>query len=355
MSGSSINSNQENIVVLKFGGSSIRTKEGFEKAFQHIQKGLLRGNKVVCVVSAMGRKGDAYATDTLRNLIGNYVTKKEQDRLISVGETISSVVFADFLIQKGIQAISLSTYEIGIITDTIFSNANIVAMDDSYLRSYLFTHDVLVVPGFQGITKKGDVTTLGRGGSDTTAIILGIQLNAKEIRIVSDVDGIYSGDPRIVKNAYRYPYINYEQLETITRNGSKVLHEKAAKIASKHQAPIIFTHIDYDDQMTSVIKGHIPLFNITAKHNYYRFQIEEAIEHQLAEFYLGDYYVSVEDGELFIQWLVEQEIPHQKTLGYSKISILIDHGKLETKSAYVKNEELIESLNLLHDLYLYKG
>lgn len=347
--------NRENLVILKFGGTSIRDHEGFEKAFRHVKKALYGENKVICVVSAMGRAGDAYATDTLRQLIRRYVTKREQDRLISVGETISSVVFADFLIHKGLRAISLATHEIGIITDHAFTDANIIAFHDTHIRHYLTAYDVLVVPGFQGLTEYGDVTTLGRGGSDTTAIVLGVHLNAKEIRIISDVDGIYSGDPRIIKNAYRYTYINYMQLQTITHNGSRVLHDKAAKIAAIHQAPIVFTHIDHDDRMTRVITEQVPLFNITAKHNFYRFHLNEPLHHPLADEYLGDYYVPVTESDELVKWLEEQNIGYEKTLGYSKINLFVDRDETKIKSVYVRNEELIEHMNFIHDLYLYRG
>src|SRR5690554_6511189 len=162
------------IVILKFGGTSLKGVGRLEKAYQHIKRALDEGTHVVCVVSAIGRSGDAYSTDSLKGLIKNHVTKEDQDRILSVRETISSVVFADFLIGKGMNARSLSTRESGIITDENHTNANIIDYDDSRIKAHLMNYHVLVVPGFQGMTRDGVTTTLGRGGSDTTAIYLGI-------------------------------------------------------------------------------------------------------------------------------------------------------------------------------------
>ena len=138
----------------------------------------------------MGRNESPYATDILKNLIKNYVSKREQDRLLSIGEIISSIVFADFLIEKGINAVSLSTKEIGIITNNKFTNADIIEINNQMIKEKLNNYDVLVIPGFQGTTIDMDITTLGRGGSDTTAIALGVSLNACRVDIISDVKGV---------------------------------------------------------------------------------------------------------------------------------------------------------------------
>jgi aspartate kinase len=344
------------LVVLKFGGTSIRDKAGFELAIKHIERELKFNHKVVCVVSAMGREQDDYSTDSLKNLISNYVTKKEQDRLISVGETISSVVFTDFLIKKGIKAISLATKELGIITDNNYTNANILQFNNRYINKLLEDYNVIIAPGFQGMTKDGNTTTLGRGGSDTTAIYLGIQLNADYVKIVSDVDGIYSGDPRVIKNAYKYDQINYDQLVHITNNGSKVLHCKGAIFAKQHKANIMFCHIEDPERYTLVTESHDPLFNITSKHNYYQFSFEEDVHFNGIDYYLGSYYVGMYEVEHFEKFLTQNAIKYNKQSGFCKISILNDHqGKMESKCAYVDDAKLIDHLNIIHDYYLFRG
>lgn len=346
-------------VVLKFGGTSIQNKTGFSSAIKHIEKELEHNHKVICVVSAMGRENDHYSTDKLKSLIKNYVSKKEQDRLLSVGETISSVVFTDFLIENKVNAVSLSTKELGIITDDRYTNANIVGFESQYILKLLEDYDVIVVPGFQGITKDGEITTLGRGGSDTTAIYLGIKLDAKYIKIISDVDGIYSGDPRIIKNAYKYDTINYNQLVNITKNGSKVLHYKGALFANAFKAKIIFAHISETMSHTEVCDTNVKLFNVTSKSFYYRFTLNQSLGVPLKniDYYLNSYYVDGTYVDEFEDYLEKNQIHYTKEPDYCKISILIDEGDSINKYAFFEDnqEELKKTLNLIHDFFYYRG
>lgn len=344
------------LVVLKFGGTSLKDQTGFHHAYQHVLKEKNNGAKVICVVSAMGREQDDYSTDRLKSLIENYVSKPEQDRLISVGETISSVVFTDFLIKQGIRAISLATKEIGIVTDEEFTNANIIAFNPEYIELMLEQYECIVVPGFQGMTKDGRITTLGRGGSDTTAIYLGIMLKADKIKIVSDVDGIYSGDPRIIKNAIHYPVISYKQLVNITANGSKVLHVKAARMAMQHKAPVIFCHNNHSANYTILSDNAPPIFNVTIKANYNCYQLKTPISVESIISYLENYYLEENECKAFETHLEQHKIPFIKSSGYYKISLLSgDDANLSNKCAFVDQSAYIDQINLLHDCYLYRG
>ncbi|PAE43422.1 aspartate kinase [Bacillus sp. 7884-1] len=229
------------MIVQKFGGTSVRDEAGREHAKKHIEKALADGYKVVVVVSAMGRKGDPYATDTLLSLIGgnqSKVTKREHDLLLSCGEIISSIVFANMLKDNGMNAIALTGAQAGFRTNNDHSQAKIVEMKCDRLLRELEHNDVVVVAGFQGAAKNGDITTIGRGGSDTSAAALGAALNAEWIDIFTDVEGIMTADPRIAENARRLSVVTYTELCNMAYQGAKVIHPRAVEIAMQSKVPI---------------------------------------------------------------------------------------------------------------------
>jgi aspartate kinase len=229
------------IIVQKFGGTSVRDEKSRDHAQHQIKKALAENYKVVVVVSAMGRKGDPYATDTLLSLIGgniNHVSKREQDLLLSCGEVISSIVFTNILLQNGISAVSLTGAQAGFRTNDDFSNAKIIEMKCDRLIKELETHDVVVVAGFQGAARNGDITTIGRGGSDTSAAALGAALKAEWIDIFTDVDGIMTADPRIAENARPLSVVTYTEVCNMAYQGAKVIHPRAVEIAMQAKIPI---------------------------------------------------------------------------------------------------------------------
>lgn len=229
------------IVVQKFGGTSVRNEETRKFAKKHIEKVLAEGYKVVVVVSAMGRSGEPYATDTLLSLIGGanpLVSKREQDLLLSCGEAISSVVFSNMLLENGIKATSLTGALAGFRTNDDFTNAKIVKMDCQRLKEELREYDVVVVAGFQGAAPSGDTTTIGRGGSDTSAAALGAALQAEWIDIFTDVEGIMTADPRIADNARPLSVVTYNEVCNMAYQGAKVIHPRAVEIAMGAKVPI---------------------------------------------------------------------------------------------------------------------
>ncbi|MDR7076270.1 aspartate kinase [Neobacillus niacini] len=229
------------IIVQKFGGTSVRDQASRQHARKHIENALDDGYKVVVVVSAMGRSGEPYATDTLLSLIGgnqSKVNKREHDLLLSCGEIISSVVFANMLKDNGINAIALTGAQAGFRTNNEHSQAKIVEMKCDRLLRELEHNDVVVVAGFQGAAKNGDVTTIGRGGSDTSAAALGAALNAEWIDIFTDVEGIMTADPRIAENARRLSVVTYTELCNMAYQGAKVIHPRAVEIAMQAKVPI---------------------------------------------------------------------------------------------------------------------
>lgn len=229
------------IIVKKFGGTSVRDEEGREHAIGHIRNAIQDGYKVVVVVSAMGRKGDPYATDTLLSLIGGHnsgLSKREIDLLMSCGEAISSVVFTNMLIKSGIKSTSLTGAQAGFKTNDDHTNAKIMEMNCERLLSELDRNDVVVVAGFQGAAKNGDTTTIGRGGSDTSAAALGAALNAEWIDIFTDVEGIMTADPRIAENARPLSIVTYNEVCNLAYQGAKVIHPRAVEIAMQAKVPI---------------------------------------------------------------------------------------------------------------------
>ncbi|MGN1387018.1 MAG: aspartate kinase [Bacillus sp. (in: firmicutes)] len=230
-----------NIIVQKFGGTSVRDEESRAHARKHIEKAVKDGYKVVVVVSAMGRKGEPYATDTLLSLVNgsqNLITKREQDLLLSVGETISSVVFANMLLQHGIKATAFTGAQAGFRTNNDYTNAKIIDMKCDRLLKELENVDVVVVAGFQGATRNGDITTIGRGGSDTSAAAIGAALQAEWVDIFTDVEGIMTADPRIADNARALSVVTYNEVCNMAYQGAKVIHPRAVEIAMAAKVPI---------------------------------------------------------------------------------------------------------------------
>ncbi|GKU82526.1 aspartate kinase [Niallia sp. NCCP-28] len=229
------------IIVQKFGGTSVRDEEARNKAKEHIEDALQQGYKAVVVVSAMGRKGEPYATDTLLSLIGgaeNRLSKRENDLLLSCGEIISSVVFTEMLVNNNIKATALTGAQAGFLTNDDFNQARIIEMDVARLKKELEIVDVVVVAGFQGASANGDTTTLGRGGSDTSAAALGAALDAEVIDIFTDVEGIMTADPRIAENARPLSVVTYTEVCNMAYQGAKVIHPRAVEIAMQAKVPI---------------------------------------------------------------------------------------------------------------------
>ncbi len=229
------------LIVQKFGGSSLQTEAKRNQCAEHILTALQDGFKVVAVVSAIGRSGDPYATDTLLKLAGGNtpaVSAKELDMLMACGETISSVAFSALLQHKGVKAGAMSGAEAGFRTNEVYGDARITEMQTAALEGALKDKDVIVVTGFQGMTPKGTTATLGRGGSDTSATALGAALKAEMVDIFTDVAGIMTADPRIAGNAKPLKAVTYAEVSNMAYQGAKVIHPRAVEIAMQAEIPL---------------------------------------------------------------------------------------------------------------------
>lgn len=229
------------ILVQKFGGTSLSTAEAREHVISHIQDAIAQEYKLVVVVSAMGRKGEPYATDTLLEWIrsnGNMLPAREKDMLLACGEIISAATLCSLLNERGINSIALTGGQAGIMTNDAFGNAQILSIQTDRMLEELANGNVVIVTGFQGITKSNDLTTLGRGGSDTSATALGAALKAEIVDIFTDVDGILTADPRIVEDAKPLTYVSFAEICNMAHSGAKVIHPRAVEIAMQANIPV---------------------------------------------------------------------------------------------------------------------
>ena len=260
------------IIIQKFGGTSLQTEELRKKAAQRVIHKVEEGYKPVVVVSAMGRKGSHYATDTLLSLalnINENILPREKDLLLSCGEIISSVVMVQTLNKLGLKASALTGAQAGIITNNDFNNCHVQKVLPQKILELLKNDIVPVVAGFQGINENGDITTLGRGGSDTTASILASALKAELIEIYSDVKGVMSADPKIVEKAHLLEYASYDEVVELAYKGAEVIHPRAVEIASNKSIPLVIRSTKDGNQGTMIhhIKSDYPVTGVINRNN----------------------------------------------------------------------------------------
>ena len=224
------------IVVQKFGGSSVADVKKLEIVSEHIIKEVECNNKVVVVVSAQGKTTNKLIFE--EEEITKTPSKREHDVLVSVGEQITISKLAMLLQDMGHKAISLTGWQIPIITTNVNGNAKIKFINSNTINDLLDLGNIVIVAGFQGVDENGNITTLGRGGSDTTAVALAAALKADKCDIYTDVDGVFSTDPRIVEDAIKINNICYEEMLELASMGAKVLHNRCVEIGQKYNVPI---------------------------------------------------------------------------------------------------------------------
>lgn len=228
------------LIVQKFGGTSVGTIERIEGVADKVAKFHGEGHQVVVVVSAMS--GETNRLIGLANEIQARPVPREMDVLVSTGEQVTTALLSMALTKRGVKAKSYTGAQVKILTDSAHTKARIQHIDDQNLLADLDAGYVTVVAGFQGVDEKGNITTLGRGGSDTTAVALAAALNADECQIYTDVDGVYTTDPRVVSSAQRLDRITFEEMLEMASMGSKVLQIRAVEFAGKYQVPLRVLH-----------------------------------------------------------------------------------------------------------------
>ena len=216
--------------VIKFGGSSLKDESSREMALCRVLEHLQSADAVVVVVSAMGRFPASYATDTLASMT-THLNPKDKDRLISLGEVISSLVFLNCCKAHGLKACALSIWETGIISDDHYQKGRVLAVSDEHLKQATHQFEVIVVPGFTAISITGNTITLGRGGSDLSAFVIAGALNVPFVTIYTDVCGVYDKDPKRYPDAVVYESLNVEQLLHLIDEGAKIMQKESVLYA----------------------------------------------------------------------------------------------------------------------------
>ena len=225
------------VVVQKYGGSSVADPDKIRNVARRIANTYDAGNQVVVVISAMGDTTDDLIA--LAHKINDQPDSREMDFLLSTGEIVSSTLMAMALHKMGYKAISLNGRQAGIWTDNSYSKAKILKVESDRIVGELNKGNIVIVAGFQGITGESDVTTLGRGGSDTTAVALAISLRASVCQRFTDVDGIYTADPRFCSEAHKLKEIGYDEMLELTCCGSKAMHYRAVELAGAYNMPVL--------------------------------------------------------------------------------------------------------------------
>ena len=223
------------IIVQKFGGTSVGSVERIDAVAEIIKNASL-SERIIVVVSAMS--GETNKLVSLAKHFGENPDKREFDALVSTGETISSALLTMALHSKGIKARSFSATQISMKTTSTYSKAKILDIDSNKILEVIEDGTIPIINGFQGVTETGDVTTLGRGGSDTTAVAIAAQVKAKRCDIYTDVDGIYTTDPKIVSNAKKLDSITMEEMLELAGQGAKVMQTRAVEFANKYKVPV---------------------------------------------------------------------------------------------------------------------
>ncbi|QZY56804.1 aspartate kinase [Crassaminicella profunda] len=333
-----------NIIVQKFGGTSVGTKELREKVARKVIDTKKTGKYPVVVVSAIGRNGAPYATDTLINFANaafKEYDSRELDMIMACGEMISTVILSNTIKSMGYKGIALTGYQAGIITDERYGDAEVLKVDPSNILDLLRQDYIPVVTGFQGATEKGDITTLGRGGSDTSAAILGEALKASVVEIYTDVDGVMTADPRLVAEAKVIDHIGYDEIYQMAEDGAKVVHPRAVAIAKRGSIPLKVKNTLSDAPGTII--HHKGTCNNKYSKNVSKEDILTAIAHKNNINQVSVYFEdSVELNELLMNELTNNQI------SIDLINFFIDKKVFTIESKDIEKVEKILKKNGFH-------
>ncbi|PEP58246.1 MULTISPECIES: aspartate kinase [Bacillus] len=239
-------------IVQKFGGTSVGSIQRIQHVANLIIEEYERGNGVVTVVSAMGKSTDELVA--LATAITENPSKREMDMLLTTGEQVTISLLTMALQAKGYDAISLTGWQAGITTESVHGSARISDINTERIHSLLQEGTIVIVAGFQGLSKENEITTLGRGGSDTTAVALAAALKAKKCDIYTDVTGVYTTDPRVVKDAYKLDEISYDEMLELANLGAGVLHPRAVEFAKNHNV-VLEVRSSMEQENGTIVRG----------------------------------------------------------------------------------------------------
>ena len=313
------------LIVMKFGGTSVENQERLLSVAKIIKKEVSLGKKVIAVVSAQGDTTDNLLA--LSKKITNTPNLRELDVLLSTGEQISIALLAMTLESIGVKAVSLTGWQAGIKTCSNYSNARILDIFTDRIENELKNHDAIIVAGFQGINENDDITTMGRGGSDTTAVAIAAAINAKECLIYTDVDGVYTADPRIVKNAKKIKEVSYDYMIKMADMGAQVLNKRSVRLAKKYGVEISVLSSILKNQGTKVREVEKDLFLLKFKSKDFDFVSEKIKKNKInvSDIFFKGPFCSILLNQTYLKQIQELFVDfkdYETELNLSKISLI---------------------------------
>ena len=339
----------KNIIVQKFGGTSVADTDKIKNVAQAVIREKNLGNSVVVVVSAMG-----HTTDILTKLAKEITpnpSSREMDMLLSTGEGVSIALLAMALQAQGCDAISMNAMQVGIITENIHSKARILEIKTEKVLEHLGNGKVVVIAGFQGVTEEMEITTLGRGGSDTSAVALAGALGAERCDIYTDVEGVYTTDPRIVPCATRLEQISYEEMLELARVGANVLHPRAVETAKQYETPVRVRSTFKLENLGTLILGvekmelHKPVTGVAADLSQLRIVVCDVKDNPGTAALLFD---GLAKENISVDMIIQSYA--RKEMNTNDIAFTIDKGDLErTVSIIEKTKPELEFSNIFVD------
>lgn len=324
------------IVVQKFGGTSVADTDKIKNVAKAVIRERNLGHDVVVVVSAMGHTTD-YLVKMAKD-ISEKPSSREMDMLLSTGEGVSIALLAMALQAQGCPAVSMNAIQVGIMTEKVHSKARIINIKTDKINSHLEKGEVVVVAGFQGVTDDLEITTLGRGGSDTSAVALAGALNAIRCDIYTDVEGVYTTDPRIVPHASRLDEISYEEMLELARVGANVLHPRAVETAKQYNVPLRVRSTFKLDNLGTLILGvdemelHKPVTGVASDLSQLRVVVCDVIDNPgtAAALFNG-----LADANVSVDMIIQSYA--RKALNTNDIAFTIDKGDVEQTLAIVES------------------
>ena len=324
------------IVVQKFGGTSVADTVKIKNVAKAVIRERNLGHDVVVVVSAMGHTTD-YLVKMAKDISEN-PSSREMDMLLSTGEGVSIALLAMALQAQGCPAVSMNAIQVGIMTEKVHSKARIINIKTDKINSHLEKGEVVVVAGFQGVTDDLEITTLGRGGSDTSAVALAGALNAIRCDIYTDVEGVYTTDPRIVPHASRLDEISYEEMLELARVGANVLHPRAVETAKQYNVPLRVRSTFKLDNLGTLILGvdemelHKPVTGVASDLSQLRVVVCDVIDNPgtAAALFNG-----LADANVSVDMIIQSYA--RKALNTNDIAFTIDKGDVEQTLAIVES------------------
>ena len=339
------------IVVQKFGGSSVADVKKLNLVAEHIIDEVDKNNKVVVVVSAQGKTTDKLIFE--EGEITKDPVKREHDVLVSVGEQITIAKLSMVLQEKGYKAVSLTGWQIPIVTNNEHTNGRIRYIHKETILDLLSSGNIVVVAGFQGINENNEIVTLGRGGSDTTAVAIAAALNADKCDIYTDVDGVFTADPRIVPDSKKIKSICYEEMLELASQGAKVLHNRCVEVAEKYNVPLYVKSTFEKESIGTLVKNQKNLedlfINGVTKDDYISRITVVGIDNQIGRTY--QLFKLLSDNKINVDVIVQSFGEHiTKDIAFTvKMSDLN-----KTLKVLEENKELLHAKQILHSENLSK-